>query len=603
MLTKADKNWQQWLYTRLFENVPCNISIIDRDFIIVENNRNFLDLFGDGRGKKCYQIYKRRSSPCPECAAMKTFQDGKTRVNEEVGVDRMGRTAYYIVHLSPIYDENGDIPYIVEMSTDISETKRLQREYQVLFERVPCYIAVLNRKLGIVRANEHFRKTFGDAIGKQCYEVYKKKGEKCVSCPAELTFRDGKVHTAYQEGTTADGQKTYYMVTTSPLTRDEDPVTNVIEISLDVTELRQLEAELQQSHLFRQKIIEHSAYGLLAFDTRGALFLINPAAEDLFKIKAEDLIGQLLPASLIPEKFLTALMPEHGTVTLEGELTTQDGEVVPVSIASFGLESEHIHIGRAFFIHDLRARKKLEKDKIDAERLAAVGQTVASLAHGIKNILMGLEGGMYIMSTGLHGGKTERLHQGWEILERNIGKISNLAKNLLNFSKGRKVNPTLIKPHILLRDVFDLFQQAAEQENIILSLESAEDLPAVAFDQEELHTCLVNLVSNAIDACKMSVKTDCTVVLKCYNKDRTVYFEICDQGCGMDYEVKQKVFTNFFTTKGTEGTGLGLLTTRKIVQEHGGTIEFESIPGQGSCFRLVFPEDNLPVPTHDNEPA
>jgi len=89
--------------------------------------------------------------------------------------------------------------------------------------------------------------------------------------------------------------------------------------------------------------------------------------------------------------------------------------------------------------------------------------------------------------------------------------------------------------------------------------------------------------------------------VRCKEEKDTIVFEVEDQGCGLDYEVKQKVFTNFFTTKGESGTGLGLLLTRKITQEHGGRITMESAPGKGSLFRLLFPRSRLPKPPPSQE--
>ncbi len=108
-----------------------------------------------------------------------------------------------------------------------------------------------------------------------------------------------------------------------------------------------------------------------------------------------------------------------------------------------------------------------------------------------------------------------------------------------------------------------------------------------------IHTCLANLVSNAIDACKTSKKGTCAVSLRVREGDGTIVFEVEDTGCGMDAEVREKVFTSFFTTKGLGGTGLGLLVTKKIVREHGGRIEVESEPDKGSCFRIEIPRNDL----------
>jgi len=476
-----DPSLKTWLSKQLFEQVPCNIAIIDRDFHIVDHNGNFEELFGPGRGKLCHKIYKKRDKRCQECVAAATFEDGQVRVNDEVGVDRDGRTAHYLVHTVPILDEKGEIPYIVEMSTDITEIKRLQREYQVLFEKVPCYITLLNRDLRVVRANELVRKTFGATSGQHCYEVFKRRGEKCEECPAELTFKDGRTHTCEQVGVDKNGEETKYVVTVASFSRSE-PITHVIEMAVDVTRLHQL-----------------------------------------------------------------------------------------------------------------------EKEKIEAERMAAVGQTVAGLAHGIKNILTGLEGGVYIFKTGLDRNDRDRIEQGWDILSRNIEKISSLAKNLLSFSKGQIPSVTYVEPAKVVHDTVDLFREAASQHNITLISEVDDTMGEFPFDAEGLHSCLANLVSNAIDACMMSDKPSCRVTVRCRRNKDDIMFEVEDEGCGMDYDIRQKVFTNFFTTKGRDGTGLGLLLTRKIVQEHGGTIDLKTVPDKGSLFRLKFPIERLPPVTSHAE--
>jgi signal transduction histidine kinase len=107
-----------------------------------------------------------------------------------------------------------------------------------------------------------------------------------------------------------------------------------------------------------------------------------------------------------------------------------------------------------------------------------------------------------------------------------------------------------------------------------------------------IHTCLANLVSNAIDACKAANKEKCAVSLRLMEKESVIVFEVEDTGCGMEAEVMEKLFNNFFTTKGLGGTGLGLLVTKKIVREHGARIEVESEPDVGSCFRMEIPRND-----------
>jgi signal transduction histidine kinase len=258
---------------------------------------------------------------------------------------------------------------------------------------------------------------------------------------------------------------------------------------------------------------------------------------------------------------------------------------------------EGSYLGGAVIALDLRAMKDLEREKLTAERLAAVGQTVAGLAHGIKNVLMGLEGGMYAFQSGMSKGDDERMLQGWAMLEENINRITTFVKEFLEFARGRTPTVHLIDPNEVAAKVVDLFKDKAEMAGIRLAFEPQAGVPPAFMDEEGIHACLVNLVSNALDACETSDKPDPVVTVRTHDHGGALVLEVADTGTGIDYEIRKKVFTTFFSTKGSgKGTGLGLLTTRKIVQQHGGKVSFESTAGSGSIFRLEFPHDRLPRP-------
>jgi signal transduction histidine kinase len=244
---------------------------------------------------------------------------------------------------------------------------------------------------------------------------------------------------------------------------------------------------------------------------------------------------------------------------------------------------------------DITEIKLLEKEKLEAERLAAVGETVAGLAHGIKNVLMGLEGGVYIVRTGMKNADSNRILRGWGIVEENIERISTFVKEFLDFAKGRKAKVKETDPNRIATKVIELFQESARLAGIELTYDFASDIQPALLDEDGIHSCLVNLVSNALDACEMSDKEDGHVHVSTAERDGVLVFEVADDGTGMDAEIGKKVFTKFFSTKGSErGTGLGLLTTKKFVQQHGGKVSFESADGSGSRFRLEFPRDRLP---------
>jgi signal transduction histidine kinase len=249
--------------------------------------------------------------------------------------------------------------------------------------------------------------------------------------------------------------------------------------------------------------------------------------------------------------------------------------------------------------------EKLVEEKtrqlIEAERLAAVGQTVAGLAHAIKNITGGLTGGIFVLEKGITLDNKKYLHQGREMVEGNVEKIKSMAMDLLNFTKEREPEYQLCDPNKPAREVFDLMAPRAREYGIALEMDLDKNLPHLWFDPEGIHRCLMNLVTNAIDAC---VEVGCStrkveVVLRSFKpKGWAVQYQVVDNGCGMDEETKDKVFQSFFSTKGSRGTGLGLMFTKKIVDEHRGVIEVESEKATGSKFSIKLPEREEPPVVH-----
>jgi signal transduction histidine kinase len=360
-----------WIETKLYDEVPVDICVIDRNFHIVDANRRFGETYGDWEGRTCYVVYKGRTSRCPVCALVSTFADGRVRSREELGMIRNGKRRHYLVHLVPIVRPDGSIPYVIEMSTDITSVK------------------------------------------------------------------------------------------------------------------------------------------------------------------------------------------------------------------------------------------ELEQEKRDAERLAAVGETVAGIAHGIKNVLMALEGGMYGVQTGIEQGDDERVAQGWTMLQENIERISRFVKEFLDFARGRTAEVKLVDPNRLAENVADLFREQAGQLGIALKTDLQPDIPPAPMDEEGMHSCIVNLVSNALDACQISdEEREFVVTITSRDVDGVLSYEVSDNGCGIDYDISKKIFTSFFSSKGAnKGTGLGLLTTKKIVHQHGGSVSFESEEGKGSLFRIDLPRNSLPTPEESGRVA
>ena len=241
--------------------------------------------------------------------------------------------------------------------------------------------------------------------------------------------------------------------------------------------------------------------------------------------------------------------------------------------------------------------EKLVEEKsrklVEAERLAAVGQTVAGLAHAIKNITAGLTGGMYVLEKGIDLENRTYLSQGWQMIKGNVQKIKSMAVDLLNYAKEREPEYQLCDPNVPAREVYDLMLSRATEMGVALKFAPARNLPDAWFDHEGIHRVLLNLVTNAIDACtdiSCASKT-CEVILRTLKpQGRAVEYQVTDNGCGMDEETRKKIFQIFFSTKGSRGTGLGLMIAKKIVDEHGGVIDLSSEKGSGTVFMVRLPE-------------
>jgi PAS domain S-box-containing protein len=591
-MTNGSHNGLDELLARgMFESVPFNVAVIDTEFRVVGANANFEEFFGEWRGRKCYEVYKNATERCVDCHAQNTFEDGQVRVSDETGVDRHGRRCHYVVHSAPLKDSQGRVQYILEMTTDLTESRHWQREYDLLFERVPCYALVIDRNFRLIRANEKFRSDFGDIDDKHCYEICKRRAEPCPKCPALLTFQDGAEHVSSQTGIHRDGSPAYYVVTASPLSRGKGEVVHVIEMATDVTPVRELEEQLKRHQDFYESLVRNAATGILALDASGKMRIANPAARELLNLGGRQSPPPERLKEMLPPEFFAGL--DDGLNLPEALLHPAVGVDVPVRFSAVELTSHGKTLGRAAFMQDLRELKQLELEKLEAERLGAVGQTVAGLAHTIKNLLMGLEGGMYMLDTGLRKGNADRIAEGWQILHRNFDKTAALVKGFLSFAKGRLPELRPVDPAALARGVVDLYREAAAQQGVELLLETSENVREAPLDPDGMETCLTNLVSNGIDAAVMREQAGGKVVVRAREERDDLILEVADNGAGMEQDVKQKIFTTFFTTKGGKGTGLGLLTTRKIAQEHGGRIEMESAPDRGSIFRIRLPRQRL----------
>ena len=368
--------------------------------------------------------------------------------------------------------------------------------------------------------------------------------------------------------------------------------------------LKTSRAELEKSYKFQSNMIQNSLMGIIAANEMGTVKIFNLVAENLTGYCESDVIDRQTLKDFFSEeiavKINRPLIYDYGLVLrgfkpMESEIMDKNKEPIPVRLSGINLYEEEEHLGKVFFFQDLREVKRLRQELIQSERLGATGQAVASISHSIKNILDGLLGGVYIYKKGNMISDEKDTQKGWRMIEKNIDLISELVINLLNYAKDREPIFEKYDPKNIVEDVIETMENKAHNKNIEIISEYEGDFGDIYVDSYALHQCLMNLVSNAIDATPPGCPGRIVIRLESKNQ-HGIIFEVSDNGIGIKKEIQEKIFHGMVSTKGSTGTGLGLLVVKKIVSEHGGTINVESEKDKGSCFRIWLPKNNANIP-------
>jgi PAS domain S-box-containing protein len=358
--------------------------------------------------------------------------------------------------------------------------------------------------------------------------------------------------------------------------------------------------ELGKRHELEHNLIQISMDGIVANDRKGNLIIFNEGAERIYGYTREEALSEILVTQLYPEGVARQIKkmiygPEYGgagrLINYEVEVLTKTGELVPILLSASLLEDRGEEVATVGYFKDMREIKGLEDELIKSERMAAVGQTTAGIAHGVKNILHGMKLGAFMIDTGFEKQKAESLSKGWNLVRKNINRISKMTKEMLSLASTTPPAFELYALNDVVEEVCEQMMERANEKGISLVLELEPSLPRVTMDPEGIYTCILNLVTNAIEAFPETGSGGQIIVSSHDEAEAGVRLQVKDTGEGMSSELQERVFENLFSTKGARGTGLGLAITQKIVHEHAGTIQVESEPKKGSCFTIILPEE------------
>ncbi len=367
----------------------------------------------------------------------------------------------------------------------------------------------------------------------------------------------------------------------------------------DMREVKRLEQELVKRYEFEHNLVQISMDGIIANDRQGNIIIFNEGAERIYGYTPEEALSRVNVTQLYPEGEARRIKKliygsEYGgpgrLVNYEADVLTKNGELAPILLSATLVYEEGIEVATVGHFKDMREVKRLEKELIQSERLAAMGQATAGIAHGVKNILHAMKLGAFMVDQGLEKQKPKLLRKGWNLVGKNINRISRMTLDMLSYARSSPPVRESCSLNDIVNDVCEIMGEKAHERQIELVRDLEVSLPSVRVEPESIHSCLLNLVTNAIEAFPETASGGRITVSSRDEGEAGVSLRVEDTGRGMTKKHQEQIFKYLYSTKGARGTGLGLAITQKIVIEHGGTIQVESEPNKGSCFTIVLPK-------------
>jgi histidine kinase len=503
-------------------------------------------------------------------------------------VDEMGQ-------LSAAIDRMGQ--KIGEKQTELN---RQRNEYQNLFERVPCIITVQDRDYKLIRYNKEFYEKFKPKAGDTCYAAYKGRMEKCVICPVEKTFEDGLSHFSEERGVNKDGTPTHWIVNTSPITNEKGEIVAAMEMSLDVTQTKILEEELEKSEKKYYAIFDNIPNPVFVLDMDTLKILdCNTSVEGIYGYKKDEMIERSFLELFRQEEqdHYKELIKTTSVINQVRHLNKNGGSLfVNIRISPSEYPGEKVYLVTT---SDITQRLETEQQLIQASKMATLGEMATGVAHELNQPLSVIKTASQFFMKKIR--KKEKIEDDilfsmTEEIDAYVDRATKIINHMRQF--GRKSDTTLEKVQVneVLKKALEILGQQLKVRGIEVIWNLEQDLPLVMADSDRLEQVFINLLINARDAIderwqsQPHQKGDKKITLKTKSGPREITVEISDTGAGIPDPILERIFEPFFTTKKVgQGTGLGLSISYGIIKDCKGSIQAVSRKDEGAGFIIKFP--------------
>lgn len=529
-----------------------------------------------------------------------------------------GRLIHVSLTVSPIRDKSGRIVGASKIVRDITAHKLTEDQLRTKTTRLEEFTHALNLAPAMVRTHageilvwgHGLERLYGwssaEAVGRIAYQLLATEFPvPLTEIEAELQDRGG--WRGELQRTHKDGRR---LIVESQWAAHracgEGGPMSIVEISLDMTEMKHAQAMIEEREARLRSILETAPDAIITIDEHGIIQSFSRAAERLFGYAAGEAIGcnvkMLMPSPHRDNH--DAYLARYGRtgekriigIGREVEARRKDGTVFPIELAvgEVKLSGPSIFTG---FIRDLTARAKLEQDLRQAQKMEAIGQLTGGVAHDFNNLLTVISGNLEMLERRLSKAEDrELLTEAQEATQ--LG--AELSKRLLAFGRRQSLDPKLIDLNALVSGLVDLLRRSLGA-TIEIEPRLAKGLPMIMVDPGQVENALLNLAVNARDAMPngghLTIETRLTEIDRDYlthHPDAVagqhVMLAVTDTGTGMSPEARERAFEPFYTTKGPgAGSGLGLSMVYGFVKQSGGHVQLYSEEGHGTTIRLYLP--------------
>jgi len=453
---------------------------------------------------------------------------------------------------------------------------------------MPCLVSVHNLDRRIAVINQLFLTRIGDRVGESSWGIYKGKLQDPDRCPVGQTFKTGKGQRTRAAITYATGAEVPVIVHTSPIRNSDGEVELVLEISVDITEIRQLQETLHTTRQnYRQLFDEVPCYITLQ-DRSLKLTEANRRFKDDFDHTPGSHCYQVYKYRSDPcpdcpvQKTFNDGQSHHSEMTVR----SKSGDQYHVLIWTAPIYNEEGEITRVMEMStNITEVRKLQ------DHLASIGLKIGAISHGIKGLLTGLDGGMYLLDSAFTEENQKQIKEGWEIVKLMVGRIRHMVLDILYFAKERELQWEQVSILDFANDAASAMALKMTHQGIDFACDFDDTTGNFEIDPGVVHSAVVNILENAMDACQEDPSERAHQITFRIRQDTAhIFLEVEDNGIGMDSETLENLFTLFQSSKGSMGTGLGLFISNKIIEQHGGSISVTSRVGEGSCFCIKLPK-------------